>query len=257
MYKLILTRLLPLLLLVSAVQAESALVVERECKRISGKLASVGYRECLDRQLEAGDGHSVKKAPILYRDYAARPEKQQGRVLLVGGIHGDEYASVTIVFKWLALLERFNAGLFHWRVVPLLNPDGLLQEKSQRLNSNGRDLDRSFPAIPGETMPAGAPEAQWLADVIRTFQPDAIVAIHAPHEVVDYASLKGGKYAMQKLDVAPVDAASGSLSRFAAGAGIPVLTVELPYADIMPSNDEVVAMWQDILDWVRTQTAAE
>ena len=257
MYKQLLIRLLPMLLFVSTLQAESSLLVDRECKRIAGKLASVSYRECLDRRLTYSNGNSVKQAPILFRDYAAGPEKQQGRVLLIGGIHGDEYASVTIVFKWLALLDQYNAGLFHWRIVPLLNPDGLLQEKSQRLNANGRDLDRSFPVAPGETLPADVPEAQWLAGVIQSFRPDVIVAIHAPHEVVDYASLESGTYALQRLEVSPVVPANGSLSQYAANAGIPVLTVELPYADIMPATDEVVTMWQDILNWVRTQTAVE
>lgn len=247
-------RSLSLLLVVTAAQAETSLLVERECKRIANKLASVSYRECLDRQLETGNGTSVNQAPILVREYQAGPEKQQGRVLLVGGIHGDEYASVTIVFKWLALLDQYNAGLYHWRIVPLLNPDGLLQEKSQRLNANGRDLDRSFPASKDDPVPPGAPETGWLAEDIRSFRPDAIVALHAPHEVVDYAALKDGEYALQRLTVKQSGNENGSLSQYAASTGIPVLTVELPYADIMPSASEVVAIWQDVLEWIRQQT---
>lgn len=66
-------------------------------------------------------------------------------MLLFGGIHGDEYSSVTIVFKWLSILDRYHSGLFHWRVVPLLNPDGLLRGRSQRMNHRGVDLNRNFP----------------------------------------------------------------------------------------------------------------
>lgn len=253
MYPRSLIRMLPLLLFASALQAESSLLVERECKRISGKLASVGYRECLNRQLTTSNGVSARQAPILVRDLAAGTGNAPGRVLLVGGMHGNQYASVTIVFKWLRLLEQNNSGRYHWRIVPLLNPDGLLQEKSQRENANGRDLDRSFPDADAEG-PADVPEARWLAGVIRSFRPDAIVAIHAPHEIVDYAGLENGRYTMQRLAVTPTGQQSGSLSRYAAANGIPLLTVELPYADIMPADGEVKAIWRDVLEWVRKQT---
>ena len=42
-------------------------------------------------------------------------------------------SSVTIVFKWMSILDRFHSGMFHWRIVPLLNPDGLLRKRMEEL----------------------------------------------------------------------------------------------------------------------------
>jgi predicted deacylase len=71
--------------------------------------------------------------------------KPLGRVLLMGGIHGDEYSTVSIVFKWMDTLNEYHSGLFHWKVTPLLNPDGLLTEgRAQRQNGRGVDLNRNL-----------------------------------------------------------------------------------------------------------------
>ena len=80
------------------------------------------------------------------------------------------------------MLNRNHSGLFHWRVAPLVNPDGLLRERSQRMNDNGVDLNRNFPSpnwqeetrdywirrtsrnprrYPGPG-PLSEPESQWL-----------------------------------------------------------------------------------------------
>ena len=116
------------------------------CRRIGNKLASVSFEECMDRELGPSGGLAVSGTPILVKEYPPLPSRQaRGRVLLVGGIHGDEYSSVTIVFKWMAILDRFHSGLFHWRISPLMNPDGLLRRHSQRMNANGVDLNRNFP----------------------------------------------------------------------------------------------------------------
>ncbi|MGB1800180.1 MAG: murein peptide amidase A, partial [Gammaproteobacteria bacterium] len=107
---------------------ENDLLMNEQCTRIGNKLGSVNIKDCLDINLTATEGRSVNKQAILLKEYPPLPRRSPlGRVLLIGGIHGDEYSSVSIVFKWMKTLERYHSGLFHWNIIPLMNPDGLLQ----------------------------------------------------------------------------------------------------------------------------------
>ena len=115
------------------------------CQGISGKLASVGYRECSVLELETSGHTSVAGFPLLIKEYPPlNKRKPQGRILLVGGTHGDELSSISIVFKWMHTLEKHHSGLFHWRINPLMNPDGALRRRHRRTNANGVDLNRNF-----------------------------------------------------------------------------------------------------------------
>ncbi|HSR63736.1 MAG TPA: murein peptide amidase A, partial [Gammaproteobacteria bacterium] len=51
--------------------------VYSECLRISDKLASVSFEECMERQLGVSDGRSVKNAPILIKEYPPLPQKRK------------------------------------------------------------------------------------------------------------------------------------------------------------------------------------
>lgn len=260
-------------LLLSAPVFADQQLVEQECRRISGKLASVGFRECMEKNLQISDGRSVKNAPILIKEYPPLLDKRRplGKVLLVGGIHGDEYSSVSIVFKWMKTLDEHHSGLFHWKIAPLVNPDGLLQKESQRMNANGVDLNRNFPTpnweeemqdywivktnrdprrYPG-TGALSEPETQWLIDEINEFDPDVIVSIHAPHGVVDYDGPKDGPHKLGKLYLSLLGTYPGSLGRYAGvHKQIPVVTVELPYAGIMPKPGEINDIWLDLVKWL-------
>ena len=72
------------------------------------------------------------------------PIRTPFRVLLIGGIHGDELTSVSIAFKWMKKLQTERLQPFHWRVVPCANPDGLLLPEATRTNGRGVDLNRNF-----------------------------------------------------------------------------------------------------------------
>ena len=151
-------------------------------------------------------GASARATPILSRDFRQdSPEPIKARVLVVGGTHGDEYSAVSVIFKWLAFLTQ-DAHAFHWRVTPLLNPDGLLRKKSTRTNANGVDLNRNLPTpnwleestyywvnktgsnprrYPGAAALSEA-ENHWLVAQIEAFDPDVIISTHAPHGIVDF-----------------------------------------------------------------------
>lgn len=259
--------------------ARSDDTVAGECLRIAHKLASVGRSECMERGLLTTRGESVQGSPILYKEYGPNPERHpRGRVLLVGGIHGDEYSSVSIVFKWMTILDDHHSGLFHWRIVPLLNPDGLLRSEALRTNANGVDLNRNFPMpdwdnvaprywqeqtggspryFPGK-QPLSEPESRWLVDEINAFAPDVIVAVHAPHGVVDYDGPRSGPRKLGRLQLHLLGTFPGSLGNYAGvQRRIPVVTVELPYAGIMPRPAEVTDMWVDLVRWLTKNTPGQ
>lgn len=247
---------------------------QEACQRIADKLSSVSLQECTQINLQPTGHESVKGFPILLKEYPPlKKRRSRGRILLVGGTHGDELASISIVFKWMHTLEKHHSGLFHWHVVPLMNPDGALIKKSTRTNANGVDLNRNFPApsdqflpisywlkktmsnkrrFPGDK-PLSEPETRWLKREIEQFQPDVIVAIHAPYDLVDYdapnrnnAPEKIGPLYKNLMGTYP-----GSLGNYAGiHLGIPVITMELPYAGIMPTKAQISHLWTDLVRWL-------
>ena len=189
----------------TSAEATLAVTVNQACKNITDKLASVGFQDCLSIDMQHSGSLSSKGFPILLKEYPPLKGKHpKGRILLVGGTHGDELSSISIVFKWMRTLDKHHSGLFHWRVAPLMNPDGALQKKHNRLNANGVDLNRNFlipqsdstaaldywktrtflneRRYPGH-YPLSEPETQWLFKEIEQFRPDVIIAVHAPYSL--------------------------------------------------------------------------
>ena len=121
--------------------------VDHACERLGQRLRSVDSAFCRAAEFEA-DAASQAGFPLLYRDYPPRPETANPRrVLMIGGIHGDELTSVSIVFDWMRRLEEERLQPFRWRVIPSANPDGLLRSPSWRMNRGGVDLNRNFPSL--------------------------------------------------------------------------------------------------------------
>jgi len=253
-------------------EAPVSATVESECRQIGDKLASISYDNCMASGLNLTGSASVKNIPILYRDFAPLAKKKPlGKVLLLGGVHGDEYSSISIVFKWMQTLQQFHSGMFHWRIIPLVNPDGLLQSESSRTNANGVDLNRNLPTpdwanramdywknrtdssprnFPGNT--AGSePETLWLMEEIEKFKPDVIISVHAPYGVVDFDGPEEGPSKLGRLYLNLLGTFPGSLGNYAGiQKNIPVVTIELPYAGIMPSTGEISNIWRDLVRWL-------
>jgi len=249
------------------------------CNEVGGKLGSVSAVDCISRKLVATGQTSVEGRPLVRRDY--RPlggRKPLGKVLLIGGIHGDEYSSVSIVFKWLRNLDQTHDGAFHWRFLPLTNPDGLLSKPSQRMNSRGVDLNRNFPTTnwkqesedywvrrtsrnprryPGEA-PLSESESEFINSQMRSFDPDIVVSIHAPLEVVDFDGPQTPPEKLGSLYLRRMGTFPGSLGRYGSeDLGIPVLTLELPSAGIMPTEQEQSEIWQDLYDYLERSLGGE
>lgn len=116
------------------------------------------------------------------------------RLLVVGGVHGDEPSSVQAV---LDLASRIGPVVPPWElvlVVPALNPDGLLVGRKNA--ASDVDLNRNFPATnftrahrqgydPG-AFPLSEPETALLARLCDDHAIDAVVAVHAPFACVNF-----------------------------------------------------------------------
>lgn len=267
---------LPLLSFAGA--SEPTPAVNKACEQVGGRLRSVGAKNCQKMKLLDSGQTSVRGVPLLYRDFepgskAEDPAdgKAPKRVLMIGGIHGDELTSVSIAFRWMQTLEKENRQPFVWRVIPYSNPDGLLAKPSTRTNAHGVDLNRNFLTddwegnaisywkektksdkrrYPGKK-PLSEPESRWLTDQIRQFKPDAIVSIHAPYGVLDFDGpreppKKFGYLRLQLLGTYP-----GSLGNYAgANLNVPVVTLELRHAGIMPTTEQTEQIWGDMLHWL-------
>ena len=259
--------------------AEAAL--SEWCNAVTLAIPQIKKKPCIAADLKPVPVKSVQERTIMLRELKptgkAAGIAKAPRVLVIGGIHGDELTAVSIVFRWLDLLVKPEepARHYHWRLVPVLNPDGLLAKPPTRVNANGVDLNRNFPTLnwlkeaprywetktrrdprrfPGNE-PLSEPESRWLHDEVARFKPDVIVSIHAPYGVLDFdgpptgvqAPTRFGRLHLNRVGIYP-----GSLGNFGGlKEGIPVVTLELPHALNMPTEAELAHVWQDMQDWLR------
>ena len=111
------------------------------------------------------------------------PIRPANVTLIMGGLHGDEKATVALV---AAFREIYVAGL---RVrsplimVPMANPDGFVADS--RYNANGVDLNRNCDLDwdadsrePPGPYPWSEPEARAIRDFILEHEPAKIVSLH-------------------------------------------------------------------------------
>jgi murein peptide amidase A len=244
------------------------------------RLPGVSAATCQRSALAPSGAASLKGFPILVRDIPATAVKTPAsaakkggpvRILLLGGIHGDELTAASIVFQWMQWMPDAPASSFHWSVAPVVNPDGLLATKPQRTNANGVDLNRNFPTpgwqqdapkywkkvagndprrFPGKA-PLSEPETRWLNQHMERFQPDVVISVHAPFGVLDFdgpapAPERFGRLVFNRVGVYP-----GSLGNYGGlHKNVPVITIELPNALAMPPDAEVKRIWLDMLRWI-------
>ena len=257
-----------------ATKAAPAGDLQSWCRDVTRAIPKISLNMCVSAELKPW-ATSVNGRHIMLHDLTPAREAI-GRVLVVGGIHGDELTSVSIVFRWLDLLKQrpADAARYRWRVIPVLNPDGLLAKPPTRVNARGVDLNRNFPTdhwwtesayywavstrrdprrFPGPA-PRSEPETSWLHYEITTFKPDVIISVHAPYAVLDFDGppevkppARFGPLTLRRLGVYP-----GSLGNFGGvKEGIPVVTLELPHAHEMPTEEELAQVWRDMQNWLK------
>jgi murein peptide amidase A len=245
------------------------------CSTFSRHLPNVSLQLCQQAQLSDSGARSVKGQPIYNHDLPKADAKT--RVLVVGGIHGDELSSASLALHWLQLAKEIPADA-HWRFIPLLNPDGLLMTPARRTNANGVDLNRNFPTPNWEReakiyweqkvkrdprrwpgpKPLSEPESKFLHDEMERFKPHLIVSIHAPYGVLDFDGPTAPPTKLGRLYLDQVGIFPGSLGNYGGvHKGMPVVTIELPSAFRTPLNSEMRQMWLDLLRWMSERVPAK
>ena len=253
----------------------------RWCRQVAAQVPTLPPAQCQSAGLRPGDGRSVRGVPLWVRDVPAAAATPRFKVLLLGGIHGDEFASVALVFDWIARTQaatasgQGGAAGVTWRIVPLVNPDGLLRAPATRVNARGVDLNRNFPTadwaraaqpywvqhtkrdprrFPGPKA-MSEPETQWVQRQIEQFRPDLIVSVHAPYGLLDFDGPPPAPDRLGNLQLDPVGVYPGSLGNYGGLVKqVPVMTLELKNARQV-SRAELGAMWQDLQRWIGQRLA--
>ncbi|MFT3859147.1 MAG: M14 family murein peptide amidase A [Aquabacterium sp.] len=245
------------------------------CDEVIRKLPNVSKGVCTRAEVaSAGTARSAKGRPLFQRDVIS--DNAHLRVLVIGGIHGDELSSTALVLHWIGAAMETPSNI-HWRFVPLVNPDGMLQPKPTRVNANGVDLNRNFPTpnwdkeapfywnkrtakdprrYPGPR-PLSEPESKWLHDEMERWKPNLIVSVHAPYGVLDFDGPVVPPQRLGRLYLDQVGIFPGSLGNYGGvHKKVPVVTIELPSALRTPQEAEIRQMWLDLLRWTAERLGA-
>lgn len=238
------------------------------CREFVARLPHVKASLCAAAQLRPTVGRSVQGRTLYHRDVVA-PDANI-RVLVVGAMHGDELTSASLALHWIQLATQTPSNA-HWRFIPALNPDGLMARPARRMNARGVDLNRNFPTPnwardakvyweqrtkkdprrwPGPS-PLSEPESTFLHSEMQRFQPDLVVSIHAPYGMLDFDGPGVPPPRLGRLYLDQVGIFPGSLGNYGGvHKGMPVVTIELTNALVMPSDAEMRQMWIDLLRWM-------
>lgn len=244
----------------------------RACSDFSSVVPNLKPALCEAAQLQDMQARSVQGRVLWGRDVQA--DDSQLRVLVIGGIHGDEMSSSSLVFHWIALAQTPPADIpkpIHWRFIPSLNPDGLFARPAKRVNARGVDLNRNFPTPnwardakvywekrtkrdprrwPG-AKPLSEPESKFLHDQMDSFKPNLIVSVHAPYGVLDFDGPAEPPSRLGRLFLDQVGIFPGSLGNYGGiHKGVPVVTIELPSAAKAATDKETNQMWLDLMRWI-------
>ncbi len=205
---------------------------------------------------------SVNGVPIYHYNRIGTSKDSQ-KILVFSVIHGDEVPAGSVGRYWMERLESIDPRNT-WRVVPVLNPDGL--KARTRTNANKVDVNRNFPTkdwdekalnywkkdtksnprrFPGNKSNS-EPETQCALRHLDEFKPDFVVSVHTPLKVLDF---DGPKIKPPKFDYLPWKSLGhypGSLGRYMwFERKIPVLTMELK--EDLPNNTQPWIQLQDII----------
>jgi protein MpaA len=182
------------------------------------------------------------------------------RTLIIAGVHGDEPQSTAVAERLIEVLHadpHLVAGC-EVAVLPAMNPDGLRNRRRQ--NAAGVDLNRNFPAAnwkPSRARsryhsgpsPTSEPETAAIIQLVETFRPNRIIAIHAinagkqcnnydgPAEPLAVEMSRHNGYPPKATIGYPTPGSFGSW--VGRDLGIPTVTLELP------AKSKTGACWRD------------
>lgn len=220
------------------------------CSKQKAAPAEQAFREKLFEKITTSNipwskiGKSVQQRDIL----ALQMGSGDSTTIIFGGFHGDEVRGIELVHRFAEYLHREQPSLTaRVIIIPLLNPDGLLA--GTRVNANKVDINRNFQTAnwrsdsgSGRTYPgpkpASEPETRIVIELLRQYQPQRIISVHTPLEVVNYDG--PGKNLAERMALHTGYPAEGDIGyptpgSFGTYAGkemqIPTITHELPRGD--------------------------
>jgi protein MpaA len=247
---------------------------------------SWGKAPCREIAWKEG-GKSVKGRPLIYYEFG--PANATNVTLIFSMVHGDEITPLYLGFEIAAWAVENMKHYPHAKLVlaPLVNPDGFFGFPKSRLNARGVDCNRNLGTkdwqkealsawrkkfrsekrrFPG-WKPDSEPETLFQKMLIEKNQPNKIVSIHSPLNVIDYDgpdSLKladfSEEYVKKCLELRrQVKAKStgffpGSLGNYSGQElGIPTITLELPTAEASKAK----SYWQNFKKGIVTAITYE
>jgi hypothetical protein len=137
------------------------------------------------RIFEHSIGQSVENRDIVAKSgfNLAHDPAPAGCTLLIGGIHGDEAATVVLLESFVQKQIAQDGEVLPVVVIPLANPDS--HASNTRYNAHGVDINRNFSfnwhiesEEPPGPEPWSEPETRALRDFILKLQPAHIVSLH-------------------------------------------------------------------------------
>jgi len=190
------------------------------------------------------DCTSTQGRPIFSIDWKSE-NPHANRILVFALIHGDEWEAGELIREWILRLNTIHPRN-NWRVIPILNPDGVAQ--NTRYNADGVDLNRNFPSIdwpklalkywkkkehlnkrrfPGNAA-ASEPETRCAMEEIEDYQPALVISVHSPYGLLDFDGPRIDFPRFSHLPWRLIGTYPGSLGRYMwIDHKVPVFTVEL------------------------------
>jgi len=189
-------------------------------------------------------GESVRGRPI--RIVERGDPDPAHRILVVGNIHGNEPAGISIAERLESMPLPAETDLW---LIDTSNPDGVAAHT--RTNADGVDLNRNFPwhwqriGRPGDRYysgptPLSEPESRLLVRLIEHLRPQVTIWFHQPYGVVDES---GGDVAIERRFADLVGMPLKRLPRYPGGVtnwqnarfpGTTAFVVELPPGSLSP-----------------------
>lgn len=180
-------------------------------------------------------GTTEGNVPILAHKY-----KNPGpSVMIIGGVHGDEYEGIALAVSLIHDLQDIKANI---TLIPVLNYDGMLAKT--RVNANKVDLNRNLPTKdwsptiakqrynPGKSA-NNQSENIALTKLIDTEKPSIIVSLHSYDPMININgdcrnfAEKLQKYTGYEINDYIGYPTPGSLGTYGTERNIPVITYEI------------------------------
>jgi protein MpaA len=215
-------------------------------KALPGKTKDEELRAACAKAQQIPECVSENGVPIFHFDSPARAsEKSPKKILVFALIHGDEFPSGSVARSWMERLTKVEPRN-GWRIIPILNPDGL--KAKTRFNAHGVDVNRNFPTanwekealeywkkkmksdkrrFPGNTANSEK-ETHCAMAHIDAYQPDLILSIHTPYNVLDFDGPKVPPPNFTHIPWKNLGNYPGSMGRYMwVDRSKPILTIEL------------------------------